>query len=114
MKAHHNKEINLEDVSAYDELVIRTENSKYRFSVIDPAQKFGTLSGGSLGDQPYSAIFLGGVIKNDSSGTFNQRLRTEMRAIFTICTPKGLEQLLTSVVTELTHIRTEVKEFEPA
>ncbi|HYP28198.1 MAG TPA: hypothetical protein VE262_15895 [Blastocatellia bacterium] len=109
----HTNEIDFEDLSANDELLIRTENSRYRFSVINPAQKCGTLSGGSLGDQLCNVVLLGGMVKSDGSSAIIQALRTESRAFFSICTQGGLKQLLTSLIVELTHIKAGTKEMEP-
>ena len=126
MEAYHNSEnaneivpinsffpgrgISFEDMNASDELLIRTENSKYRFSVIDPARKYGTLSGGTLGDELCDAILVGGIVTSDKSSTLTQGLMTESRAMFSICTARGLKQLLTSAITELTHMRAAAKE----
>lgn len=114
VKGARTNKIDFEDVSANDELLIRTENSKYRFSVIDAAQKCGTLSGGSLGDPLCNVVLLGGVIKTDSSSTIIQALRTESRAFFSICMRGGLKQLLTSAIIELVHIKAGTEELEPA
>jgi hypothetical protein len=54
-------ELPVSELRAADQLVIRTENSEYRFSVTDPALRRGILAGGSLDDQGGEAVLVGAL-----------------------------------------------------
>jgi hypothetical protein len=100
--------LSFDDLTATDKVVISTQNSQYRFSVIDPARRRGTLSGGSLGDQPRDAILVGTLgeetIEFDTD-TWN--LATEARAMFDLRANNGWERMITSPITDIALIRDE-------
>ena len=84
-----------------DQIVIRTQNSEYRFSIIDSEERRGTLSGGSLGGQQRDAVLVGtlggtGQLTADVTG-----LKTGRRALFYLKAKHGVERLITSVITEI-------------
>jgi hypothetical protein len=97
-------EITFKDVSAADQIVIRTKNSEYQFSVVDPSERRGMLSGGSLGDHQRDATLVGSLhdkgIASDST-----KLEQGARALFYLSARNGIERLITSAITEIDHIR---------
>jgi len=62
--AHHSpccaleSTIAFDDIKADDKVLIKTRNSEYRFSVIDPLYHKGMLSGGTLGEEPREAFLI--------------------------------------------------------
>ncbi|HXG65777.1 MAG TPA: hypothetical protein VNO70_11770 [Blastocatellia bacterium] len=98
-------EIAFDDLSATDEIFIRTENSEYRFSVIDPAQHSGVLSGGAWGDQRREAFLIGAVSEDGKSPKMTSEvLKTGARALFFLNTGKGVQRILTSVIQKLSRV----------
>jgi hypothetical protein len=95
-------DITFKEISPSDQITIRTQNSEYRFSVLNPDERRGTLTGGSLGDKHRDAVLVGMVpspefgFASDSSG-----LRTGSRALFYLTARNGVERLITSVITGL-------------
>ena len=85
-------QIKLTEMSASDEIKIRTQFSNYSFRVIDPEQCRGVLSGGRL-DQEHEAIFLETIRPTG-------RLEPGDRAVFLV---GGiiLQRLTTSTITEI-------------
>lgn len=100
------KEIASDELSPADEIVIRTENSEYHFEVVDPAQRQGVLSGGSVGNQPQEAVLIGPVAEGGKGSAGPAvALKTNARALFFMNAGNGLRRLVTSVVTKLTHLK---------
>jgi hypothetical protein len=102
--------LSFDDLTATDRLLIYTQNSQYRFSVIDPARRRGTLSGGSLGDHPRDAILVG-TLGEGTTGfdTDAWNLATEARAMFDLKANDGWERMITSPITDIALIRDEKK-----
>jgi hypothetical protein len=93
-------EITLEGINSSDQLLIKTQNSEYRFSVVDPSERKGTLSGGSLGEQKREAVLVGSL--SDNNGSFSNisaGLKTGKRALFYLTARNGIERLITSIIT---------------
>jgi hypothetical protein len=103
-----NSGIALDNLSADDRLTIRTKNSSYRFSVINPSQRQGLLSGGKLGDSPRNAVLIESLAGDGSAATGNPHvLKVGTRALFYLKSPRGIERVITSVITDLTVTKTE-------
>jgi hypothetical protein len=98
--------IAFDNVSANDRVIIRTKNSLYRFSVNDPAQRQGLLSGGRLGDSPRNAVLIESLVEDGSRvGGSPSVLKVGSRALFYLLTPRGVERVITSVITDLTLLK---------
>ena len=95
-------------LNANEEILIETQNSFYKFSIGDVNERRGFLYGGSVGSEGCVAILMGAVKRqgenyiNDPCG-----LQTDARAFFYIQTDGGMKHLITSVITSLTHVKTE-------
>jgi hypothetical protein len=99
--------IEFEDLESAAAIVIETQNSRYRFTVTDVAERRGYLSGGSLGEQAQKAILLGTIYKRGEGYTTDPRgLKTGARALFYLETPSGMKHLVTSLITELAQVKT--------
>lgn len=97
-------DITLKDINPSDQILIRTQNSEYRFSVVDPVERRGTLSGGFLGTQPRDAVLVGTLSEpeNNSSNSLDNvsnGLKTGRRALFYLTAKNGIERLITSIIT---------------
>jgi hypothetical protein len=104
------EEIDFDDVNASDRILIQTQNSEYRFSVVDPHSRSGKLSGGSFGNQLQDATLVGVLIGSQgNSASDTSRLKIKLKinscALFYINVGAGLKRLTTSVITDLTLIR---------
>jgi hypothetical protein len=96
------KEVTLEGLFLSDEIMIRTGNSIYSFSVTDPFERRGILSGGALDGMEVPAALVGSVVEGEGgSCTFLSGLKTGARALFYIEIGQGVKRLLTSAVTDL-------------
>jgi hypothetical protein len=108
-------DITFKDISPSDQIMIRTQNSEYRFSVLNPDERRGTLTGGTLGDQRRDAILVGTLatdahnFASDASG-----LKTGARALFYLTAKNGVERLITSVITSLGRIKSRDERKEAA
>jgi hypothetical protein len=95
-------DITFKDMSPSDQIMIRTQNSEYRFSVLNPDERRGTLTGGSLGDQRRDAVLVGMVPEPEFGFASNPSgLKTGSRALFYLSARNGVERLITSVITGL-------------
>jgi hypothetical protein len=95
-------EIILKDMNPSDRIMIRTQNSEYRFSVVDPEERRGVLTGGSLGDQRRSAVLVGTLSGGGNSFASDaSKLKTGSRALFYLTAKNGVERLITSIITGL-------------
>jgi hypothetical protein len=98
--------VDFENIDKEDQVLIRTENSEYSFKMLDPEERRGVLSGGSLGDQTRDAVLIGAVPASFKEETGDQSaVRTGARALFFMNARNGVERLITSVVTEIRHLR---------
>ena len=96
-------ETQLSEIRPKDQLLIRTANSEYRFRVTDAKERRGRLTGGTLGAAEREAVLAGTV-----SGTGNLKSGADAlipggRAVFYLAAGSGVERLITSVITRLSH-----------
>jgi hypothetical protein len=98
--------VEFEDINKEDYVLIRTENSEYNFKVTDPQERRGKLSGGSLGGQTRDAVLIGTVPASlTQEGSDPLAVQTGARAIFFMSAKSGVERLITSVVTDIKHLK---------
>ena len=99
-------DITMKEIGPSDQILIRTQNSEYRFSIVDPLERRGTLSGGFLGDQSRDAVLVGTLSENNSStdslDNVSNGLKTGRRALFYLTAKNGIERLITSIITGIT------------
>ena len=106
--------LSLDNMIRNDRLVIKTNNSTYRFVFADPALRQGVLSGGALKGAPRSAILIGSTLEGaDGRMSETPGLKVGARAIFYLVSSAGMERLITSAVINLTLIKGD-KKLPPA
>lgn len=95
--------ITFDEINRDDKVVIRTQNSEYSFSVIDPQNHRGMLSGGSLGDEPREAFLVESIGKTESGSLQDYRgLKRGARALFYLsCPGHRIERVTTSKISAL-------------
>lgn len=98
------KSIDFDKLTRADTISVQTMKSSYQFSVLDPCNRKGLLSGGSLGDHAIEA-FLSGMVFDNHRDFDTAELKTGGRAIFFIESRKSVRRLITSVVTDLAVVR---------
>jgi len=98
--------IAFDDVKADDKVLIKTRNSEYRFSVIDPAKHRGMLSGGTLGCEPREAVLIESQSKDDDGAlrAFGG-LKIGARALFYLSGGRCVERVTTSIISSLTLVK---------
>ena len=101
------EELILANLATTDTVLIQTANSIYRFTLSDPAQRRGRLSGGVLGEQDVNAIFLGGIAARTSQLNNAASLSLGNRALFVIEQETGVRRMVTSSITRLAHAKGE-------
>src|SRR5215475_10556408 len=97
-------EARFSEMAEKDQLLIRTANSEYRFCVLDPEQRRGRLTGGTLGDAEREAVLAGTLSGTGSLKSMGEGLATGGRAVFYVSARSGVERLITSVITRLQHL----------
>ena len=99
--------ITFDEINRDDKVVIRTQNSEYSFSVIDPQNHRGMLSGGSLGDEPREAFLVESLGKTESGSLRDYRgLKRGARALFYLSIPGNrIERVTTSKISALKIVR---------
>lgn len=98
--------ITFEEIDRDDNILIRTRNSEYRFSVTDPAAHKGMLSGGALGDTPREAVLIESLAQGESGRIDDFRgLKTGARALFYLAYDHRIERVTTSKISSLALIR---------
>ena len=99
-----------DNLSINDRMMIKTNNSVYRFEFSDVALRQGALSGGALSDKPRGAILIGSILE-DADGRRSEipGLKVGARAVFYLISSAGMERLITSVVISLTLIKSDEK-----
>lgn len=92
-------------LSKVDEIIIRTRNSEYRFLVLDPARRYGLLSGGRLAGQKREAV-LAGMLSSETTDFSSDPsgLKTREHALFYLKASSGLERVVTSEITQMGYI----------
>jgi hypothetical protein len=101
------KSIEFDKLSCADTISVQTVKSTYEFSLLDPSNRKGLLSGGSLGNHAIEA-FLSGTVSPDSRDFDMAELKTGARAIFFVESKKSVRRLITSVITDLSVARNPV------
>lgn len=101
-------EISLRNIASGDHIVIETRNSRYEFSVLDPASGHGLLSGGALG-RDAQWVYLVGALDEErgNSSVDGACIKTNARAFFYLEDPFGLKSLILSKVAKIVHKRSE-------
>ena len=98
--------ITFDDIKADDKVLIKTKNSEYRFTVIDPQNHKGMLSGGTLGDEPCEAFLIESLGRNDDGILQDFRgLKTGARALFYLSSGPSIKRVTTSKISGLTLVR---------
>jgi hypothetical protein len=98
--------VELEKMGPDDQVLIKTNNSEYKFSVVDPAERRGTLTGGSLGDQRRDAVLVGTLTgKSDQPVSDTLAVKEGVRALFYMAARNGIERLITSVITDIVYLK---------
>ncbi|MEK6409220.1 MAG: hypothetical protein AABN34_20030 [Acidobacteriota bacterium] len=88
--------------------MIRTRNSEYRFSVIDPENHKGMLTGGPLGEEPREAFLIESIGKGENGALRDFRgLQTGTRALFYLSSGPKVERVTTSKISGLTLVKAE-------
>jgi hypothetical protein len=95
-------EIDFKELQPEQKLLIRTQNSEYRFRVIDPDERRGMLTGGSLGGNRREAVLIGTLPDGSYIEAANvNTLKIGTRALFFLGANRGVERLITSAITEI-------------
>lgn len=98
--------IAFEDIKANDKVLIRTRNSEYRFSVIDPVNHKGMLTGGTLGEEPREAFLIESIGKGENGAVRDfPGLQTGARALFYLSSGPKIERVTTSKISGLTLVK---------
>lgn len=101
-------EIWLTDLLSGDHIVIETRNSRYEFSVLDPINGHGLLSGGTLGSDAQWAFLVGALDeRSDNTSVDTRCLKTDSRALFYLENPLGVKSLILSKVARIIHTRSQ-------
>jgi hypothetical protein len=96
-------EIKFSEIQSKDQLLIETANSEYHFRVTDAEQRRGRLTGGTLGDGEREAVLAGAISGTGALGHIALGLQTGGRAVFYLTATRGIERLITSVITRVSH-----------
>lgn len=100
------EEVMLDRLQARDYLILETENSVYRLTMLEPARRFGLLSGGILGGRGVKAMLVATIPIDHPELVIKVRtIKTQSRAIFALDSAKHTERLITSVITKLTQVQ---------
>lgn len=93
--------MDLNILSASDQILIVTARNTYIFTVIDPTGPSGSLKGGILGNQLVEAYLLPTQVEIDTSQLARKSLNAGARLTFVIGAGKGLQRMTTSPVKNL-------------
>lgn len=96
-------EVRLDHLAASDYILIETRRSVYRFTILDPATRYGVLSGGSLNGRRVHAYLLGALRHHGRRSI--SALTVGASAVFGTDPAAGGRQLLTSPILRLAHVR---------
>ncbi|HEX5736338.1 MAG TPA: hypothetical protein VF131_26140 [Blastocatellia bacterium] len=108
-------ELTFKDIDESDTILIRTQNSEYRFAITDAEGRRGILSGGSLGEGGRDANLVGALPESGAAIVGDtSKLETGSRALFYLSAKKGIERLITSVVTGIKHRKGHRQEWRAA
>ena len=102
---HEVQEVNLDGLRPRDYVIIHTENSVYRFTIIEPRERYGLLTGGSLGYHGVKTTLVETVPANSPDEIGRPRIIKERsRVVFRIPGEKKSELLITSLITKLIQV----------
>lgn len=93
--------IKFSEIQSKDQLLIETANSEYHFQVTDAEHRRGRLTGGTLGDSEREAVLAGAINGTGGLGQLVEGLQPGGRAVFYLTATRGVERLITSVITEV-------------
>jgi hypothetical protein len=102
---HEVREVRLNRLRPTDYVIIHTQNSVYRFTVIEPRERYGLLTGGSLGHHRIKMTLVRTIPASSPDETGKLRaLKEHSRAVFRL--PGGDESVLmiTSPITRLVQV----------
>lgn len=98
--------ITFDDIKVNDKVLIRTRNSEYRFSVIDPLNHKGMLTGGTLGEEPREAFLIESLGRGEDGTLKDFRgLKTGARALFYLSSGRSIERVTTSKIDSLVLVK---------
>ncbi|HXU39584.1 MAG TPA: hypothetical protein VN937_24735 [Blastocatellia bacterium] len=92
--------LDLNSLRASEVISIYTANSVYQFSVTDPAQCAGWLSGGSLGDDPLLATLICSLTTRHRSADW-LTLQPGAKAVFFCASTQGIRRLVTTRIQKI-------------
>ena len=95
-------DITVRDLSAMDEVSIRTAHSEYRFRITDPHLCRGMLTGGLFGEREHDAVLTGAALPADLESQTNAKLEIGGQALFYVAIEESVNLLTTSTITDLT------------
>lgn len=95
-------DITVRDLSAMDEVSIRTAHNEYRFRITDPHLCRGMLTGGMFGQQEHDAVLTGAPLPADLETQMNAKLQIGANALFYVAIAESVNLLTTSKITDLT------------
>jgi hypothetical protein len=99
-------DITVKDLSAMDEVSIRTAHSEYRFRITNPHLCRGMLTGGMFGEREHDAILTATAAPADLESQINARLEIGGHALFYVEIEEHVNLLTTSRITDLTLLTT--------
>jgi|SoiMethySBSTD1v2_1073268.scaffolds.fasta_scaffold08640_8 hypothetical protein len=95
-------DITVKDLSAMDEVSIRTAHNEYRFRITDPHLCRGMLTGGMFGEQEHDAILTAVPLPADFESQMKAKLEIGGHALFYVAVEESVNLLTTSKITDLT------------
>ena len=95
-------DITVTDLSAMDEVSIRTRNSEYRFRITNPHLCRGVLKGGLFGEQEHDAVLTASPLPARLEFQTNAKLEIGGCALFYVAIEDSVNLLTTSTITDLT------------
>jgi hypothetical protein len=100
------EQIPLNEMVASDQILMRTRQSVYLFSVTNANHCLGTLSGGSLGEESWEAVLIGSASQDSGNEvTYFDRLKIGARAVFFVYDSAGTKRVITSEITRLRFLK---------
>jgi hypothetical protein len=106
--------VKFSEIQSKDQLLIQTANSEYRFRVTNAEQRLGRLTGGTLGDGEREAVLAGAISGTGGLGQLDPGLQPGGRAVFYLTATRGIERLITSVITRVARNRAHTSERRAA
>ncbi|HJQ68308.1 MAG TPA: hypothetical protein VKA70_05025 [Blastocatellia bacterium] len=102
---HEVREVSVDRLRPRDYVLIHTENSVYRFTIIEPRHGYGLLTGGSLGYHRIKATLVETrPASSPGKPGMPNLLRERSRAVFRLPGKNRPELLVTSLITKLVQV----------